>query len=82
MWIKAAAISIGAFMSTALGVRVAQAKTQTRLDAMEESFNKNLESIEKSFEKQLVSMGREIGELKADIKSIHDDIYRPRFSGK
>ena len=93
MWIKAVAVSVGAFISTALGIKVAQAKTAAGLKAPKESQKENREAMEKShdaritamersFQRQFTSMGREIGELKGNIKSIHDDIYKPRFDDK
>lgn len=78
-WIKAIVISIGAFLSSVLGIKVALAKTQTKLDLIEKSNGDRFDSMEKSFESQFKNMGREIGEVKSSVKGIHDDIYKTKF---
>ena len=67
MWAEILGGSIIAFISGLFGVRVSQAKLTTKL-----------ESIEKLIESQGVAMGREIGELKTEVKTIRDDFYKPR----
>ncbi len=90
LWVKILGGGFLAFVSTVLGIKAAQAKTQTRLDAIEKSFTEKTnalevsvkehsESLEKIIEKQGVSMGREIGEMKAEIKTIRDDFYKPNI---
>jgi len=77
---KVIAGAIIAFLSTIFGVRAAQAKTATKLEEMEKASKERMENMEKTFNKQLISMGREIGELKQEVRTMRDDFYKPRVN--
>ena len=67
IWAKVAGSGIVIFLSTVFGIKIAQAKTQTKL-----------ESPQTSITELKTSFGREIGELKDEVKTIRKDFYKPR----
>jgi len=70
---------ISGFVSAALGVRVAQARMESRIDEIDKKITDKIDHIEKMMANNALHMGREIGELKEDLRHIKIDIYKPRF---
>gem|GEM_PF-6076537 len=69
IWAKAAGSGIVIFLSTVFGIKIAQAKTATKL-----------ESLDNTMSDLKTSMGREIKELKDEVHKIRDDFYKPRIN--
>lgn len=67
LWAKVAGSGIVIFLSTVFGIKIAQARTQTKL-----------ESLANSVDDLKVSMGREIKELKDEVHTIRNDFYKPK----
>jgi hypothetical protein len=67
LWAKVAGSGIVIFISTLFGVKMAQARTQAKLDGLHDSLSE-----------LKASMGREIRELKTEVHKIRDDFYKPK----
>ena len=73
------ASAIIGFLSAALGIKTAQAKMEVKQKKMEENIVDKISSLEKLMDKQTISMGREIQEVKQEVRQFRADLYAPKI---
>lgn len=93
MWEKiiggVAVFFFSTFIGTIIGTKVTLTRNREKIDALDEKIDSleklittKFDYLEKSSQQQALSMGREIGDLKQEVKTIRNDVYDAKIRRK
>lgn len=79
--------AVSAFLSAVLGIKFTQIKMSSKQQALEKSMEDmekvlidKMDHFEVMMKSNNTTMGREISELKEEVKTMRHDMYQPKFN--